>query len=114
MLLRLKRKLLRLAHLAQNDIGARVRSDRHIAARNVGDARKQIVKLLVGLALPRLAVLNDGFEARHLLFQSFGARFVFGLLGLADLLGGSVAACLRLLQLLNRRAALLVEAQNLS
>ena len=69
-------------------------------------------RALVGLALRRLALLDHVLEARHLLHQGLGRRLVLARLGLADLLGGGVAARLRLLQFLNRGAALLVQAQN--
>ena len=52
------------------------------------------------------------FEVRHLVHQGLGGLLVLGGLGLADRLGGFVAAGLRVLQLLNRSAAFLVQLQN--
>ncbi len=69
---------------------------------------------LVLRALLLLALLDRLFEARDLVHEARGFGFVFGLLGLADVLGGGVAAGLRLLQNLNRFAALLVQTQDLS
>ena len=53
------------------------------------------------------------FERGDLVHQAPGFGLVLARLGLADVLGRGVAAGLRLLQLLNRPAALLVQAQDL-
>ena len=111
MLLRLKRKLRRFADLAQNLVGAGVRPDRHVGCGRVGNGGEQRSKLVVEPLLARLARLDRVLEACDLVHEALRRRLVLLRLGVADLLGGGVAARLRLLQFLNRRAAFLVEAE---
>jgi acetyl-CoA carboxylase carboxyltransferase component len=60
-----------------------------------------------------LVTLEDGLDRRDLIHQALGFRLVLARFSLADLFRGGVAAGLRLLQFLNRGAALLVQPQNL-
>ena len=113
MLLRLEREFLRRADFAQFDIGFGIGTDRHVGGRRIGNRREQVLVFFLDLALVGFALLDLGLEARHLLLEGIGARRIFRGHGLADLLGGGVAARLRLLQLLNRAAPFLVQAQNL-
>ena len=65
------------------------------------------------MLLRGLTLRDRAFERGHLVHQALGFRLVLARFGLADLFRGGVAAGLRLLQFLNRGAALLVKAQNL-
>ena len=113
MLLGLKLEFSWRAHLAQLDVGFRVRPDRNVVRRHIGDGRKQFAQLIVELLLRGLTLRDRAFERGHLVHQALGFRLVLARFGLADLFRGGVAPGLRLLQFLNRGAALLVKAQNL-
>src|SRR5262245_41955561 len=112
MLLRLKRKFFRLAELPQHDIGVGIWPDRHVRRGIIGNCREQVSQLVVESLLLSFALLNRTLERGDLVHQALRRLLVFARLGLADFFGGCVAASLRVLQFLNRRAALLVEAQN--
>ncbi len=114
MLLGLETEFRRRANLPQLDIGLLVRPNRHVICRHIGNSREHIAQLLIKPFLGSLALLDRAFECGDLIHQPLGGSFVLARLGLADLLRRRVAAGLRLLQFLNRGAALLVQAQNLS
>ena len=111
MLLRLKGEFLRRADFADLLVGLLV-ADRDVGQRRIGNAGEKVAKFGFELPLLLLALLDGLFEARHLVHQGFGGFLVLGGLGLADVLRGGVAAGLRILQLLNRSAAFLVQLQN--
>ena len=71
-----------------------------------------VLQLVIEPLFLRLALLDRGLESCDLVHEALGGRLILLGLGVADLLGGGVAAGLRLLQFLNRCAALLVEAEN--
>src|SRR4029450_306419 len=112
MLLGLERKFLRRADIAQNDIGLCVRPDRHLGRGRVRNGREQVSQLIVEPLLVSLTFLNCDLERSDLRHEALGPLLVLARFGLADFLGGCIARGLSLLQFLNRRAALLVKAEN--
>jgi len=113
MLLGLEVEFRRRADFAQFLVGGLV-ADRDIGSRHIGDGGEQRAQLIVEPLLVGLALLDGGFQRGDLIHEAFRGGFILAGLGLADLLGGGVAAGLSLLQFLNRAAALLVQAQNSS
>ena len=103
----------RRADLAQLDIGGLVRPDRNVVRRRVGDAASKLRSSSSSRFSAASPSCDRALEGSDLIHQPLGFRLVLARLGLADLFRGGVAAGLRLLQFLNRRAALLVQAQNL-
>jgi hypothetical protein len=111
MLFRLEIELRWSADLTQLLIRRLVRPERNVARRHVGDARKKVPQLVVDGALFLLAGLDLALQRADLLHQTPCFGFVLLLLRLADLLRGGVSLRLRLLQILNRFAALFVALQ---
>ena len=112
MLLRLEGEIRWRAPFALFDIGVGIGPDRHVGCGIVRDRGEQSPQLVVEPLFVGLARLNGALQRANLVHQTFGRRLVLLGLGLADLLGGDVARGLSLLQFLNCRAALLVQAQN--
>ena len=114
MLLRLEvLEVARRPDLAQFLIGGLVRTDRDVSCGHIGDGGEQCAQLVIQPLLRNLAVRDRALERGDLIHQALCFRLVLARFSLADLLGGGVAAGLRLLQFLNRGAALLVQPQNL-
>ena len=100
-----------LAHLL---VALLVGADGHIVGRQVGDDRERLGERLVCRAPLVLALGQLVLERRHLGHQRAGLGLVLGGLGLADLLGGRVAARLRLLQPRHHPAPRLVERDQIA
>src|SRR4026209_1748930 len=111
MLLWLEVEFQRRADLAQFLVCGLV-ADRNVGSRHVWNGGEQSAQLVVEPLLLGLALLNRGLQRGDLVHQPLRRGFILARLSLADLLRGGVAAGLRLLQFLNRAAALLVQAQN--
>ena len=113
MLLGLEVEFRRRPHRAQLDIGLLVGPDRDVICRDIGDGSEQGAQLIVKPLLLTFALGDRDFERGDLVHQPLGGGFILACFRLANLLGSSVAAGLRLLQFLNCAAALLVQLENL-
>ena len=102
----------RLAAAAHLDIAALVGADGHVGQRDVGQFRERGVERAGQLALPVLAVLDEGLVAGHRVDEALGLGLVALRLGLADGLRGGVAFVLGVLQGLQVGAARLVEGKD--
>ncbi len=100
---------LRLAPFALLAVGLLVGPDGHVVERQVGDFGERLLQRLARLLLRRLRLGHGVLQRRDLGHQRLGARLVLLRLGLADLLGGGVAAGLHVLQRGDGGAARLVE-----
>ena len=94
------------------DISACIGAIRHIVERHVGNLRQ----LLVQLGAERLLLFFQSrasvdLELGHFGHQLVGLALVFGFLGVADFLGGGIAARLRLLEFGDGRPPLFIERQ---
>ena len=83
----------------------------HLVERQIGNPRQRFFKFLRGLLLLGLKGRYRCFQRRDLGHQGLRLRFVLGLFGLADFLGGRVAARLGLFERDDRRAPASVDAQ---
>ena len=86
-----------------------VGADRHVVRRNVGQFGQRALESGVEFALHGLGALQEGLDLADLGLELLGQRHVLVAHGVADLLGGGVAALLALLQLAEMGAPVLVE-----
>ena len=109
MLLRLERIIALRAEVMMLDIAVLVGAVRHLIERQVRNLREFFLQFLFDLLHRRFKLGKLCLEFANLGHQRICARIVLVLLGVADFLGGRVAARLRLLRCQDGRAALLVE-----
>ena len=89
-----------------------VGADGHLVERYVGQAGEKGLDLLVDAAFFLLALLDPGLEVGDLRLEPVGRRQILGAHGLADFLGGGVAAGLVLLQAGEVGTAFIVERED--
>src|SRR4051794_11135895 len=66
--------------------------------RQIGNRRKLLGEFVIGLLRSRFELGHGRLQLRDFVHQRLSARFVFGLLGVADFLRGRIAPRLRLLR----------------
>ena len=114
MLLGLERVISLGAVPAMLDIAVLVGAVRHVVERQVGDLREFLIEFVAKFFLLGLQRRQRDFKLVHLGHQLLRRGLVLFLLGLADFLRRGITPRLRLLELGDRRAALLVERQQLA
>ena len=96
------------------DIGIFIVTDRHTLKRQIGNGGQSLRQFSIGHALGFFGFLQIIFQTGNFIHQALRFGVIALPFGLADFLGGLIAARLQVLRFSNGSAALIVQHQHVS